>query len=135
MQYATANGSATAPADYTGTSGSLTFTRRPDDEDRVRSVNGDLLDEIDETFALNLSSAGNATILDGAGLGTITDNDALPALAVNDVTISEVDSGTANANFTVSLSTPSGRPAYRRLRHRRRHGDRAGRLRQPPAAR
>ena len=110
VQYATANGSATAPADYTATSGSLTFAAGQTTKTVSVAVHGDLLDEIDETFNLNLSVPGNATIADGSGLGTITDDDALPALAVNDVTISEVDSGSSNANFTVTLSAPSGRP-------------------------
>ena len=110
VQYATSNGSATAPADYTAASGSLTFTAGQTTKTVSVPVHGDLLDEIDEVFNLNLSAPTNATIADGAGLGTITDDDALPALAVNDITISEVDSGSANANFTVTLSAPSGRP-------------------------
>ncbi len=110
VQYATSNGSATAPADYTAASGSLTFTAGQTTKTVSVPVHGDLLDEIDEVFNLNLSVPTNATIADGAGLGTITDDDALPALAVNDITISEVDSGSANANFTVTLSAPSGRP-------------------------
>ena len=95
VQYATSNGLATAPADYTAASGSLTFTAGQTTKTVSVPVHGDLLDEIDEVFNLNLSVPANATIVDGAGLGTITDDDALPALAVNDITISEVDSGSA----------------------------------------
>jgi hypothetical protein len=72
-------------------------------------VNGDLLDESDESFLVNLTGPTNATLADGQGIGTITDDDALPSLAVNDVTVTEGDSGTTNANFTVSLNAPSGR--------------------------
>ncbi len=57
-------------------------------------VNGDLLDEFDETFTVNLSGASFATITDGIGaIGTITDDDALPQLAVDDVTVTEGNSG------------------------------------------
>ena len=56
-------------------------------------VNGDLLDEIDETFFVNLSSPVNATIADGQGLGTITDDDAAPALSIDDVTVTEGNAG------------------------------------------
>ena len=42
------------------------------------TVNGDLLDEANETYFVNLSSPVNATIADGQGQGTITDDDPLP---------------------------------------------------------
>ena len=51
------------------------------------------LDELNETFVVNLSSAVNATISDNQGLGTITDDDDAPALSINDVIISEGSSG------------------------------------------
>ena len=51
---------------------------------------------------LNLSEPANATILDGEGLGTIMDNDELPSLSINDVTVTEGNSG---------QSTPSSRSA------------------------
>ena len=41
---------------------------------RCRS-NGDTLDEANETFFVNLSAVTNATITDGQGMGTITDDD------------------------------------------------------------
>ena len=48
-----------------------------------------------------------ATTLLASGLGTIANDDAAPALAINDVTLTEGDSGTTNAVFTVSLSAAS----------------------------
>ena len=71
---------------------------------------------MNETFFVNLSSPTNATLGDAQGLGTITDDDPLPTLAVDDVTVNELDSGTVNANFTVSLNAPSGRHRDRQLR-------------------
>jgi hypothetical protein len=38
-------------------------------------VNGDISEESDETFFVNLSNAINASVSDGQGVGTITDND------------------------------------------------------------
>ena len=108
--YSTQDGSATSPADYTGTGGSLVFTPGQTTRTFDVQVNGDLLDEIDESFTVHLSSPVNATIADDSGLGTITDNDALPALAIDNVTVPvEGNSGTVNATFTVSLNTASGR--------------------------
>ena len=57
---------------------------------------GIVLDELSETYFLELANPTNATI-GGNGLGTITDNDPLPALAIGDTTVTEGDSGTVNA--------------------------------------
>ena len=75
VNYATANGTATQPADYTTTSGTLTFTPGQGTKTISVPVVGDVLDEIDETFVVNLSGPTNATIADTQGVGTITDDD------------------------------------------------------------
>ena len=49
-------------------------------------VNGDTLDEADETFTVDLSNPANATIDDGEGVGTITDDDPPPAVSIDDAT-------------------------------------------------
>ena len=71
-------------------------------------VVGDVLDEANETYTVNLSNATNATIADATGVGTITDDDPTPTLSINDVTVTEGDTGTLNANFTVTMSAVSG---------------------------
>src|SRR5512132_4232043 len=78
VDYATADGSAVAPDDYTAASGTVTFL--PDETTQTVSVdvNGDTLDEDNEMFNVELSNPGNATIDDGLGVGTITDDDPLP---------------------------------------------------------
>src|SRR5262249_35325041 len=70
-------------------------------------VIGDLLNEPDETFFVNLSSATNALIARGQGTATIVNDDPLPALAINDVSVLEGNSGTTPALLTVSLSAAS----------------------------
>ena len=72
-------------------------------------VNGDLLDEANETYFVNLTNPTNATISDSQGLGTITDDDPMPALSVGDVTVTEGNAGTVDATFTVTLNASSGR--------------------------
>ena len=80
VNYATANGTATAGADYTSASGTLTFNAG----DTSKTVNipilADTIDEENETFTFTLSSALNATISSSSGIGTmtITDDDAAP---------------------------------------------------------
>ena len=109
VDYATANDTATAPADYTAVSGRPHLRSGRDDARRspCRST-GTSSTRSTRRTSLDLANPTNATI-GGSGLGTITDNDPLPALAIGDVTVTEGDSGTVNATFTVSLSTVSGR--------------------------
>ena len=107
VNYATANNTATSGADYTALSGTLSFSSGETSKTISVAVLGDTIDEPNETFYVNLSGATNATIADNQGIVTITDNDNAPALSINDVSITEGDSGQANVNFTVSLSNAS----------------------------
>ncbi|HYZ18358.1 MAG TPA: Calx-beta domain-containing protein [Gaiellaceae bacterium] len=109
VSYATANGTATAPADYVAAAGTLTFAPGETAKPVAVGVNGDVFDELDEAFFVNLSAPVNGTVGDGQGVGTITDDDAEPALSVNDLTVTEGNSGTTNATFVVTLSAASGR--------------------------
>src|SRR5262249_18167001 len=74
----------------------------------VVPIVGDLLDEPDETFFLKLSNAGNAVIACAQAVGTIIDDDARPALAINHVSVTEGNGGPTNPLFTVSLGAASG---------------------------
>lgn len=108
VNYATSDGSAVAGSDFDPVSGTLTFAKGQTSRTITVPVRGDTLDEAAETFFVNLSAPSpKTTIGKGRGLGTILDNDPSPALSVNDVTISEADSGTAIATFDVTLSAPS----------------------------
>jgi hypothetical protein len=75
VQYATANGTATAGSDYTAASGTVTFAPGDVSETVGVAVLGDTVFEPSETFVVNLSNPTNATIGDGQGLGTITDDE------------------------------------------------------------
>ncbi len=71
-------------------------------------INGGTGVEQNETFAVNLSSPNSGTtITDGQGVGTILNDDSPPAaanIAINDVSITEGNSGTKNLGFTVTRS-------------------------------
>ena len=110
VDYATADNTATAGTDYVAVaSTTLTFTPSQTTKTVNITINGDTMDEDNETFYVNLTNAVNATIGDAQGIGTINDNDAPPTLSINDVTKAEGNSGTSNATFTVTLSQASGK--------------------------
>jgi hypothetical protein len=74
--FATANGTATAPSDYSATTGTVTFAPGETARKVTVQVNGDARKEPDETFRVNLSHAAtNATIVDGHATGTIANDD------------------------------------------------------------
>jgi serine protease len=73
------------------------------------TINGDTAVETNETFFVWLSSITGATLADGLGIGTITNDDtaATSSLRINDASISEGNSGTKVLTFTASLNAAS----------------------------
>ncbi|HKV35299.1 MAG TPA: Calx-beta domain-containing protein, partial [Pyrinomonadaceae bacterium] len=108
VNFATSPGTATAGSDYVSASGTVTFMPGQTSRPINVTINGDTASEPNETFTVNLTSPTNATISDSQGTGTITNDDTLPAISLNDVSVTEGNSGTVTATFTVSLSAASG---------------------------
>jgi subtilisin-like proprotein convertase family protein len=109
VNYATADGTATAGVDYVAQSGTLTFAPNATQQTISIQVNGDTLPEADETFFVNLTNpTGGAVFLDNQAIVTITNDDAQPSMTVGDATVVEGDSGTRNLQFNVALSGASG---------------------------
>ncbi len=106
VNFSTANGTATAPNDYTSTSGTLTFGPNITTQTISVPIIGDTTVEANETFTVLLSGATNATLGRATGTGTII-NDDVPTLSINSGNVDEGDSGITNANFTVTLSQRS----------------------------
>jgi hypothetical protein len=105
VQALTADGTATAGSDYTAIGPTtLTFAAGATSQTFTVPVIGDTLSEADETFVVNLTGAVNATIADAQGLGTIVNDDALPTLSINDVSLPEGNSGTSAFTFAVRLA-------------------------------
>jgi hypothetical protein len=75
FNYATADGTASAPADYAATSGSVAFNPGQTSKTISVPIIDDTINEPTEAFFVNLSGATNATIADSQGVGTIVDND------------------------------------------------------------
>lgn len=103
--------SARKGADFQALSGKLTFNPGETEKTVTVSVLNDLLDEVDETFYLALSNPTHAALPTSGNpqVVTIFDNDPEPTVSVNDVTVTEGDTGTVNAVFTVTLSAASGK--------------------------
>ncbi len=115
VNYVTADGTAVSPGDYSATSGTLTFnpsTATSQTLTIVVPLNNDATNEATEQFALNLSGPTNgATLSDAQGVATITDDDAVPTLSINDVSAAEGNSGTTAFTFTVSLTGATAQTA------------------------
>ena len=108
VNYLTGVATASVGRDYRANSGTLIFQAG----DTMRTVNidviGDTTHEQDETFEFRLRNEIGATILQGVGVGTITDNDSAPTISIADAQVTEGDSGQATAMVTVNLSQVSG---------------------------
>jgi CSLREA domain-containing protein len=119
VNYATQDGTtnpATAGSDYVAIATTpLTFNPGETSQTVTVLVNGDTTHEADETFFVNLTNPSNVTSGDMQGLGTITNDDPLPAISINDATPQNEgnthDPGNTpdetNHTFTVSLANPS----------------------------
>ncbi len=112
VQFATANGTATQPGDFTSNSGPLTFSAAsPGPRTVTVAVVGDAVDEANETFFVNLTSPActgsgctTPTLADNQGLGTIVNDDGavVRAISINDVSVTEG----GLATFTISATNP-----------------------------
>jgi hypothetical protein len=116
VSWSTIDGSAKAAGivsgetDYAPGSGTFSFAPGETSKTITVSLRSDALDEPDETFDVELSSAVNGTISKSRGTCTITDDDAPPTIAINDVSLSEGASGASKTFvFEISLSAASGR--------------------------
>ena len=107
VDYATADGSATDPGDYTETAGTVQIDAGLTTAFVEVPLTDDAAPEQDETFTLLLSNSSGAGITDGEATATISDDDdstPLPSISVADVAGSDND---GSIRFVVTLSEPS----------------------------
>ncbi len=107
--YVISDGTATASQDYVQTADTVNFAAGTLTQVISVTILGDAHNELDETFTVTLDSPINALIGDGEGVGTILNDDPLPLVSVDAVTVTEGHSGSTEAVFTVALSEASGR--------------------------
>lgn len=115
VEFATADGTATTGnQDYTAKSGYVYFNAGQTTQTISIDVKGDKTAEANETFFVNLVSAGGVMIAAGQAVGTIVNDDGavpapLPLLSIDDAQVTEGNSGTKLLTFTVSLSQASSK--------------------------
>jgi hypothetical protein len=109
VNYSTANGGALAGSDYVAKTGTLTFAPGVATMTITVLVKGDVTDEFDQGFYVNLSNATGTMIADAQGFGTILDDDLPPTITITPK-VSAKEGGNNNStlfNFVVTLSAPS----------------------------
>ena len=103
VEYRTVGVTAEEGVDYTAATGTLTFLAGSRREVIEVATIEDELAESDEGFTVELSSPSGAVLGDGAGVGTIVDDEAAPEVSIGDA---RADEGEV-AEFEVRLSVAS----------------------------
>ena len=113
VRFSTADGTATAGADYTTRTNVLTTIPANDTSTVITvTIRPDNLDEHDETFTVALFNASAGTIVNptqATGTVTIIDDDALPVLSIADPADVPEEVATGIVTFTITLAPVSGR--------------------------
>ena len=103
VTYSTIDGTAVADADFTPTSGTLTFNPNKTTKTIRVSILRDTVHEPSETFTVELSNPSGTNVVHDTGVGTITD-EGLPGLSIADApTVAEG----GEAVFPVTLNPAS----------------------------
>ena len=110
VDYATADGTATAGSDYTATSGTLTFAAGETSKTVSVVILDDSHDEGAETFTLRLSNPAGARIGDGEATGTIANADLLQKMWLS--RFGRTVASDAVAAVTARLRTPRDAGAH-----------------------
>lgn len=107
-QYATTNGTATAPGDFTSSSGTLTIPAGSTSGTISVPTTEDGDTEPHENFTLTLSNPAAVTIVDGVATGTILDDDGVPVVHFAEPVAGHFEGNAAVVrSITVLLSAPA----------------------------
>ncbi|MFY0604573.1 MAG: hypothetical protein JXQ93_11520, partial [Flavobacteriaceae bacterium] len=108
VNFATSNGTATAGADYTATSGTVSFSAGETSKTIDVTVAGDATVENDETLTITLSNPTGTDVVigDTTGTGTIT-NDDTATVTIANVAVNEND-GTATVTLVLDNAVDGG---------------------------
>jgi len=113
---------ANVDSDFVATEGTLTFRAGETLKTFTVPIIGDTLDEGDETFSVQLSNPVNASIGRDVAFATIVDDDhggpPIPFASIDNVSVTEGNSGLTLATFTLRLSISSTAQTRVRLQTR-----------------
>ena len=117
VEYTTRDGTATAASgDYRGTRGRVELPPGIDSATIDVPVQGDTVEEADETFSLVLRNPAGARLAPAEALAEIVDDDgtaapgAGPELSIEDGRVAEGNSGRRTLSLVVTLSAPATQP-------------------------
>ena len=106
VDWATADGTATAGTDYTAGEGTLTISSGVLSKTIAVPVTGDDVDEPNETFTVELSNASGASLGEAVGTGTIRDDDDAPTVTLV-LTPASITEAAGRSTVTARLDHPS----------------------------
>jgi len=106
-QFASTDATATSPADYAATSGTVTFNPGETTKTIPVTIVSDVNFETDETFSINLSTPVNATISKAVGVGTIKNDDPLGGV----ISLAQANYQVAEATGLVTITVNRGKDA------------------------
>jgi len=107
VSFATSNGTATSGVDYTATAGTLSFADGESAKPILIPIIDNSVTNPVRTFNIALSNPNGGATLASPSSATVTiqDNE-IPTLSVDDISVPEGNSGMRVANFTITLSGP-----------------------------
>ncbi|MFN7715339.1 MAG: ELWxxDGT repeat protein, partial [Pseudanabaenaceae cyanobacterium] len=108
LNYATVDGTALAGYDYTATNGTLSFAPGETSKTIAVEVFGDLYNDGNETFKLQLSSPTNGTLATSYGTATIVDDDPADLGISNSILNENIAANSVVGNFSRVNADPNG---------------------------
>lgn len=111
VYYTTGSAGATSGSDFTASSGALTFAEGETVKTFAVAITDDITDENNEQVRLTVSDFAPGSAVGSLSTGTLTivDDDPPPTITISDARVTEGNTGTVKANFTISLSAPSSK--------------------------
>ncbi len=112
LNYTTADASATQGEDYTKTAGTMEVLAGTTGREIRVPIKGDTKNEPAETFFVDVGSSSTHLTYVRRAVGTIQNDDGGPQFSINDVSVTEGNSGVQPVMFTVTLSVAQSQDVF-----------------------